>query len=47
MMFMDNLCASCPKKADSAELGDCVVVLDEYDNLIQMIGIKSSIKMES
>jgi hypothetical protein len=27
-----------PKKADGADLGDCVIVLDEYGNLIKMNG---------
>jgi hypothetical protein len=38
MMFIDGVCASCPKKADGADLGDCVIVLDEYENIIDLNG---------
>jgi hypothetical protein len=38
MMLTDGVCEGCPKKADGADLGDCVIDLDEYGNKIKTNG---------
>jgi hypothetical protein len=35
-MFIDGVSVSRPKKADGADLAECVIVLDEYGNKIKM-----------